>query len=137
MISIWFIFSGQIIFAAIYIGNLVVVLLLYARGKSSGWNASAWTMLALMLSKRIHSIYILRMFIDCIAVFLGYIAILQFTHNRVSFNVILHCYIAVFFLFIIIQLKFSGTLYFILQWRTGSVAYSLAGQWNVLFTHLS
>jgi alpha-1,3-mannosyltransferase len=72
------IFAAQFIFLLIYIINLAVVLGIYGRnGKVPA--SLCWI---LILSKRIHSIYVLRMFNDCVAVLLGYIAVLLFTYRK-------------------------------------------------------
>ena len=69
---------AQYIFIAIYIVNQLVVLLLYRGGK----NVPPIMWILLLLSKRIHSIFVLRLFNDCIAVLFGYIAIVLFTRTR-------------------------------------------------------
>jgi alpha-1,3-mannosyltransferase len=51
--------TGQIIFAGIYLANLVIVMALYAQA-----GASPLGLPLLVLSKRLHSIYLLRMFND-------------------------------------------------------------------------
>lgn len=72
------IFVAQCIFVGIYILTLGVVLALYSLDGGVHVVASG----LLLLSKRIHSIYMLRMFNDCIAVLCGYIAILLFTKRH-------------------------------------------------------
>eukprot|EP00981_Chlorochromonas_danica_P009727 scaffold2801_cov161-Ochromonas_danica.AAC.7 len=76
------IFRAQILFVVVYIVNLAVVYLIYYQsGRVAGLVG-----LILILSKRIHSIYMLRMFNDCIAVLLGHIAMYLFCkyHWRVG-----------------------------------------------------
>eukprot|EP01032_Pedospumella_encystans_P011344 gene11344-13193_t len=72
------IFAAQCIFGVIYILTQAVVMALYA---ADGW-ALAIASVLLLLSKRIHSIYMLRLFNDCIAVLCGYFAILLFTRKN-------------------------------------------------------
>lgn len=72
------IFTAQCIFVGIYMFNLCVVLGMYFRNKK----IPAILTLPLILSKRIHSIFMLRMFNDCIAAMLGYLAIFLFTYRQ-------------------------------------------------------
>lgn len=69
--------KAQWLFVGIYICNLLVVLWSYMRSRKI---PLVWCLL-LILSKRIHSIYMLRMFNDCVAIFFGYVAILLFTYK--------------------------------------------------------
>jgi len=71
-------FKGQVIFAGIYLIVLSAVLKLYAQGKTVP--ALAFCLLA--ASKRIHSIFVLRMFNDCVAILFGYLAIVLFTQKK-------------------------------------------------------
>ena len=71
---------AQCIFIFLYILTLLVVLRIYATGKS----VPVWSLGLLIISKRIHSIFILRMFNDCIAVLCSYIALLLFLDDYVS-----------------------------------------------------
>jgi alpha-1,3-mannosyltransferase len=72
------IFMAQCVFLVLYIMNLAVVLGLYSK---SG-KIPAFLCLFLTLSKRIHSIFILRMFNDCVAAFLGYCAVLLYCYRQ-------------------------------------------------------
>lgn len=91
---------AQYIFAAIYILTLAVVLLLYRasyQSFSSSRNTTKkgmelqsrvpiWAFALLILSKRVHSIFVLRMFNDCVALLIGYVAFAFFVkhQNRVG-----------------------------------------------------
>lgn len=57
--------------------TLAVVLLVYRQGK----RVPLWALLLLSCSRRIHSIFVLRLFNDCWAVFLCFIAIYLFTKD--------------------------------------------------------
>jgi alpha-1,3-mannosyltransferase len=72
------IFAGQCIFVALYLVTLNIVLRLYRKAAVVPW----WACIFLILSKRIHSIFMLRLFNDCIAVLFGYLAIDLFTSKR-------------------------------------------------------
>ena len=71
--------TGQIIFAVVYMLNFMFVVAVYL---ISDRKMPIWILGFLTLSKRIHSIYVLRMFNDCIAVLIGYIALYLFMKQR-------------------------------------------------------
>lgn len=73
--------KGQIIFGGIYILVLAFVLRLYYLGNKVPF----YVYLPLILSKRIHSIFVLRLFNDCIAVLFGYIAFNLFINQKVFY----------------------------------------------------
>ena len=75
--------TGQYTFACLYIISISVLLALYRLGSLETSKIPASIPILLILSKRIHSIYVLRMFNDCVAVACGYLAILLFTKNKV------------------------------------------------------
>ena len=76
--------AGQYIFAGLYLVNLAVVFSLYQCGHTESSNIAEYAALMLVFSKRIHSIFLLRLFNDCVAVACGYVAILLFTKRKVG-----------------------------------------------------
>ena len=81
--------AGQYIFVGLYLVNLAVVFSLYQCGHTESSNIAKYAALLLVFSKRIHSIFLLRLFNDCIAVACGYVAILLFTKRKVE-SVVIH-----------------------------------------------
>jgi alpha-1,3-mannosyltransferase len=77
---------AQLIFALFYIINQSVVFRLY---KEAGVTGAI--LVALMTSKRIHSLFLLRMFNDCVAIALCYLAIYLFTRKNLRCNWALGC----------------------------------------------
>lgn len=69
---------AQMIFVGIYALVLGSVLYLYGKGK----RVPLWSVGLLVVSKRIHSIFVLRMFNDCIAVLCGYVALSLFINQQ-------------------------------------------------------
>ncbi|KAK8975195.1 hypothetical protein V6N11_058240 [Hibiscus sabdariffa] len=57
------VFPAQILFGILYIINLGIVLLIYVKTDVLPW----WALSLLCLSKRVHSIFVLRLFNDCFA----------------------------------------------------------------------
>eukprot|EP00736_Rhodelphis_marinus_P007342 Rmarinus@m.9040 len=70
--------TGQYIFAGLHVIFVAVVFLIY-RGTGK---VPAYALAILCLSKRIHSIFVLRLFNDCVAMFLAYLAIYCFMRHR-------------------------------------------------------
>ena len=58
----------QVIFAGLYLATQAVVMALYIRAKS----LPPWSLALLCLSRRLHSIFLLRLFNDCWAMFVAY-----------------------------------------------------------------
>jgi len=79
---------GQYIFAAIYVLVFAVMLTLYVRHSEFDRNSTTyfWIIFMLMMSKRIHSIFVLRMFNDCIAMLFLYLAVLAFCRDNFDFG---------------------------------------------------
>lgn len=71
------IFFGQILFASIYLATLAVVVACYRQV-----GAPPYLFPLLVLSKRLHSIYMLRMFNDGLAAFAMWIAIYLFLRRK-------------------------------------------------------
>ncbi|KKY38257.1 putative dolichyl-p-man:man cpp-dolichyl mannosyltransferase [Diaporthe ampelina] len=68
---------AQQLFAGLYLVNLAVVMSCYWKAK-----APPYVFPLLILSKRLHSIFMLRCFNDCFAVFFMWLSILLFQHRR-------------------------------------------------------
>lgn len=73
------IFLAQLVFVGLYIGTLAVVFFIYSRASSSLSTSQHpvpyWLIATLCLSKRIHSIFVLRLFNDPVAMLFVYLAI--------------------------------------------------------------
>lgn len=63
---------SQIVFAGLYLATQAVVMSLYVRAQSM----PPWSLALLCMSRRMHSIYVLRLFNDCWAMFVAYLATL-------------------------------------------------------------
>ncbi|KAK9812595.1 hypothetical protein WJX72_000071 [[Myrmecia] bisecta] len=72
------IFPGQLVFALVYLATQAVVFYIYIRSRTF----PPWALALLCLSKRMHSLYVLRLFNDCIAMLLAYIAIALLVERR-------------------------------------------------------
>ncbi|KAF9427098.1 dolichyl-P-Man:Man(5)GlcNAc(2)-PP-dolichol alpha-1,3-mannosyltransferase [Podila epigama] len=70
--------KGQWIFMGLYLATLCIVFAIYSKNK----NVPPYVLIFLCLSKRLHSIYVLRLFNDPVAMFFMYAATLSFLHRR-------------------------------------------------------
>ncbi|KAI0363477.1 mannosyltransferase [Pilatotrama ljubarskyi] len=77
--------KAQEIYAALYLASLVLTVAIY---KQAG-GVPNWVLLLLPLSKRLHSIYVLRLFNDCWAVVASQAAILAFGRGWDSLGIVL------------------------------------------------
>ncbi|CAO3569990.1 unnamed protein product [Mortierella alpina] len=76
---------GQWVFMGIYLLTLGVVFAIYSKDKS----VPPYVLIFLCLSKRLHSIYVLRLFNDPVAMFLLYASILAFLYRRWTWSSVL------------------------------------------------
>ncbi len=99
---------AQWVFAGIYLLNLAVVLQIYLHLRKSylDWKKATpswkrlshntpssipiWALGLLVLSKRVHSLFMLRMFNDCIATMLGYMALYLFMTSKYRLGSLLY-----------------------------------------------
>ncbi|XP_066313781.1 dol-P-Man:Man(5)GlcNAc(2)-PP-Dol alpha-1,3-mannosyltransferase isoform X2 [Miscanthus floridulus] len=72
------VFPAQILFGVLYIVNLSLVLLLYVKTEVLPW----WALGLLCLSKRVHSIFVLRLFNDCFAMTLLHAAMVLIIYHK-------------------------------------------------------
>ncbi|KNA19570.1 hypothetical protein SOVF_060290 isoform A [Spinacia oleracea] len=69
---------AQILFGALYIINLAIVFFIYIKTDVLPW----WALTLLCLSKRVHSIFVLRLFNDCIATTLLHAALATLLYQK-------------------------------------------------------
>ncbi|KAG0332650.1 dolichyl-P-Man:Man(5)GlcNAc(2)-PP-dolichol alpha-1,3-mannosyltransferase [Podila horticola] len=79
------ILTGQWVFMGLYLGTLGVVFSIYSKDKS----VPPYVLIFVCLSRRLHSIYVLRLFNDPVAMFFLYAATLAFLHKRWTLSSIL------------------------------------------------
>ncbi|KAF8387838.1 hypothetical protein HHK36_026499 [Tetracentron sinense] len=72
------VFHAQILFGILYIVNLGIILLIYVKTDVLPW----WALSLLCLSKRIHSIFVLRLFNDCFAMTFLHAALASLLYQR-------------------------------------------------------
>lgn len=72
------VFPAQILFGILYIVNLGIILLIYVKTDVLPW----WALGLLCLSKRVHSIFMLRLFNDCFAMTLLHAALALLLYQR-------------------------------------------------------
>ncbi|KAG5514250.1 hypothetical protein RHGRI_035601 [Rhododendron griersonianum] len=72
------VYPAQILFGILYILNLGIVLFIYLKTDVLPW----WALSLLCLSKRVHSIFVLRLFNDCFAMTLLHAALCSFLYQK-------------------------------------------------------
>ncbi|PIN18091.1 Mannosyltransferase [Handroanthus impetiginosus] len=72
------VYLAQIFFGLLYMVNLGLVLLIYLKTDALPW----WALCLVSLSKRVHSIFVLRLFNDCFATTLFHAALVSFLYQR-------------------------------------------------------
>ncbi|KAL8171522.1 hypothetical protein V2J09_023326 [Rumex salicifolius] len=72
------VFPAQVLFGMLYIVNLAIVLFIYVKTDVLPW----WALSLLCLSKRVHSIFVLRLFNDCIATTLLHASLATLLYQR-------------------------------------------------------
>ncbi|EPS68302.1 hypothetical protein M569_06469, partial [Genlisea aurea] len=68
------IYPAQILFGILYVANHAMVLFIYLKTDKLPW----WALGLLSLSKRVHSIFVLRLFNDCFAMTLFHASLISF-----------------------------------------------------------
>ncbi|KAG9156959.1 hypothetical protein Leryth_009019 [Lithospermum erythrorhizon] len=72
------VFPAQVLFGFLYILNLGIILFIYVKTNVVPW----WALSLLMFSKRVHSIFVLRLFNDCIAMTLLHTALASLLYQK-------------------------------------------------------
>ncbi|KAL1226284.1 Dol-P-Man:Man(5)GlcNAc(2)-PP-Dol alpha-1,3-mannosyltransferase [Cardamine amara subsp. amara] len=78
------VFPAQILFGVLYVVNLAIVLFIYVKTDVVPW----WALSLLCLSKRIHSIFVLRLFNDCFAMTLLHASMALFLYRKWHFGMV-------------------------------------------------
>ncbi|XP_052303199.1 dol-P-Man:Man(5)GlcNAc(2)-PP-Dol alpha-1,3-mannosyltransferase isoform X1 [Populus trichocarpa] len=79
------VYPAQILFGILYIINLSIVIFIYVKTEVLPW----WALILLSLSKRVHSIFVLRLFNDCFAMTLLHAALATILYQKWHLGLIL------------------------------------------------
>ncbi|XP_050204137.1 dol-P-Man:Man(5)GlcNAc(2)-PP-Dol alpha-1,3-mannosyltransferase [Mercurialis annua] len=79
------VYPAQILFGMLYIINLAIILFIYVKTDALPW----WALVLLCLSKRVHSIFVLRLFNDCFAMTLLHAALALLLYHKWHLGLIL------------------------------------------------
>ncbi|KAM7521493.1 hypothetical protein LguiA_011395 [Lonicera macranthoides] len=79
------VYPAQILFGLLYIVNLGIVLFIYMKTDVLPW----WALSLLCLSKRIHSIFVLRLFNDCLAMTLLHASLISLLYQKWNLGLII------------------------------------------------
>ena len=72
------IFPAQLVYAVLYLATQLIVMALYISTASM----PPWSLLLLCLSRRVHSLFLLRLFNDCWSMFVAYLATFALQKKR-------------------------------------------------------
>ncbi|XP_020109725.1 dol-P-Man:Man(5)GlcNAc(2)-PP-Dol alpha-1,3-mannosyltransferase isoform X2 [Ananas comosus] len=93
------VYLAQVLFGILYIVNLGIVFFIYLKTDVLPW----WALGLLCLSKRLHSIFVLRLFNDCFAMML--------LHTSVALLLLEHWYLAMIIFSAAVSIKMNVLLY--------------------------
>ncbi|KAG6749885.1 hypothetical protein POTOM_046957 [Populus tomentosa] len=79
------VYPAQILFGILYIINLSIVIFIYVKTEVLPW----WALILLSLSKRVHSIFVLRLFNDCFAMTLLHAALAMLLYQKWHLGLVL------------------------------------------------
>ncbi|KAG6748483.1 hypothetical protein POTOM_048406 [Populus tomentosa] len=79
------VYPAQILFGILYIINLSIVIFIYVKTEVLPW----WALILLSLSKRVHSIFVLRLFNDCFAMTLLHAAMAMLLYQKWHLGLVL------------------------------------------------
>nr|XP_043610599.1 dol-P-Man:Man(5)GlcNAc(2)-PP-Dol alpha-1,3-mannosyltransferase [Erigeron canadensis] len=79
------VYPAQILFGVLYIVNLGILLFIYVKTDVLPW----WALTLLSLSKRVHSIFVLRLFNDCFAMTLLHASLVPLLYQKWHFSLIM------------------------------------------------